>query len=178
MGTCAKEAALRDIIEPGSAQGFGYVVEGRDAKMKPGIVGRAPGDVVRFCVDVRRLAPRAEFVVILGHLISYEHMGVALVSCLGACVCTPVEVDAHVPGGKFSVFKAKTINARRADLSAASPAAGPCGCKVEVRILPRDPGSGEHKFKVLSLMTATHEGSLRYGHQAGFNNRPTEARFH
>ena len=35
------------------------------------------------------------------------------------------------------------------------------------------------KFKVarLSVMTATKEGSLRYGHQAGFNNRPTEARF-
>ena len=53
---------------------------------------------------------------------------------------------------------------------------GPCGCKIEVRILPRT-GSGEYKFKVLSLMTAGREGSLRYGHQAGFNNRPTEARF-
>ena len=108
-------------------------------------------------------------------------MGVALVSCVGGCACTPVEVDAHVPGGKFSVFKAKTITARRADdaqsAGGAPSAADRCGCKIEVRILPRDPGSGEHKFKVLSLMTANREGSLRYGHQAGFNNRPTEARF-
>ena len=37
-------------------------------------------------------------------------------------------------------------------------------------------GSGEHKFKVLTLMTASKEGSLRYGHQAGFNNRPMNAR--
>ena len=51
-----------------------------------------------------------------------------------------------------------------------------CGCKIEVSILPRT-GSGEYKFKVLSLMTAAREGSLRYGHQAGFNNRPMEARF-
>ncbi len=31
--------------------------------------------------------------------------------------------------------------------------------------------------QVLTLMTANKEGSLRYGHQAGFNNRPMEARF-
>jgi len=46
----------------------------------------------------------------------------------------------------------------------------------QVRILEKTM-SGEHKFKVLSLMTALKDRSLRYGHQAGFNNRPTEARF-
>ena len=112
----------------------------------------------------------------LAHLVylqSYEHMGVARVSCVDGCACESTEVDAHVPGGKFSVFKAKTFHATRRALPPS--AAAQCGCKVEVTILPRS-GSGEHKFKILSLMTATAEGSLRYGHQAGFNVRPMDGR--
>jgi len=81
-----------------------------------------------------------------------------------------------VPGGHFSVFKARTVavhanlTARRGEGLAAN-----CSCVVQLTILPQS-GSGEHKFKVLSLMTAAAEGSLRYGHQTGFNVRPTEAR--
>ena len=171
-----------------------------------GIIGHAAGDEARLCVDASRLAPGQQFVVILGHLISYEHMGVALVGCADECACARAEVDAHVPGGQFSVFKAKTFKAWKTNgaarpsadatagtnVSSYAPALGrearsklvkvggrpaKCGCKVELSIQSRS-GSGEHKFKVLSLMTAAREGSLRYGHQAGFNNRPTEARFH
>ena len=40
----------------------------------------------------------------------------------------------------------------------------------------KETGSGEHKFKVLSLMTAVKEAGLRYGHQTGFNVRPMGAR--
>ena len=303
VGACYKDQQLAERIH--SAKGFKYLVEGVDAKMKPGIIGMHSGDSVQFCIDVSRLqgdaplsnlpfprmrpcprrhpdgaasriciwaypwmrpldacsrpccsrpcivvllrmVPHAHahtrasptcchypptlpshttlplttfplashttlphhpptlpshslptrlplatltvgggFVFILGHLISYEHMGVARVSCVDECECESIEVDAHVPGGKFSVFKAKTFQAKKRALppsTAADPlkrlqgAASGCGCKVEITILPKS-GSGEHKFKILSLMTANKEGSLRYGHQAGFNNRPMEARF-
>jgi hypothetical protein len=183
IGACYKDRALQARIS--RAKGFQYTLEGQtDAKMKPGIVGRAPGDYAQFCIDISGLARGDSFVFIVGHLISYEHMGVARIACLGECECPSVEVDAHVEGGRFSVFKAKTFHAKRtASLTSIQQQAlsvnttdRRCGCKVEVTILPRT-GSGEHKFKVLSLMTATREGSLRYGHQAGFNNRPTEARF-
>ena len=177
VGACFKDHELEKRIH--KASGFKYVVEGVDAKMKPGIVGYKAGDSVQFCVDVDRLDPGASFVFILGHLISYEHMGAAQVSCIDACGCESQEVDAHVPGGKFSVFKARTFHAKKQPLGSGGGGGstrGPCGCKVEVTILPKS-GSGEYKFKVLSLMTASKEGSLRYGHQAGFNNRPTEARF-
>ena len=50
-----------------------------------------------------------------------------------------------------------------------------CSCLLQLTILEKS-GSGEHKFKVLSLMVADQEGSLRYGHQTGFNVRPMEAR--
>ena len=135
IGTCVKDAALRDHIAPG-AVGFRYLVEGHDAKMKPGIVGTRPGDTVRFCLDVSRLQRGGAFVLILGHLISYEHMGKATISCHDDCECEPVDVDAHVPGGKFSVFKAKTISAARRAAPPVgwsdSPAtASRCGCNVQ-----------------------------------------------
>jgi len=179
VGACFKDRELEKRVH--AASGFAYVVEGVDAKMKPGIVGNKPGDWVQFCIDSSRMEPAAPFVFILGHLISYEHMGAARVACLGECACAEQQVDAHVPGGRFSVFKAKTFTAHKRALNVSSAAAvggGPtsnCGCKVEVTILAKS-GSGEHKFKVLSLMSAAKEGSLRYGHQAGFNNRPMEAR--
>ena len=50
-----------------------------------------------------------------------------------------------------------------------------CSCVLQLTILERS-GSGEHKFKVLSLMTAVKEAGLRYGHQTGFNVRPMGAR--
>ena len=180
VGECLKEKALEARIH--KASGFKYLVEGTDQKMKPGVIGHQAGDYVEFCIDVSRLSTGAPFVFILGHLISYEHMGTANVSCVDECACSMVEIDAHVPGGRFSVFKAKTVHAKRVAPAAApavataSSAQQPCGCKVRVTILEKT-GSGERKFKVLSLMTATKEGSLRYGHQAGFNNRPIEARF-
>jgi len=182
VSTCVKGEGIMSLVL--SARGFAYKVEGQDAKMEPGLVGTAPGDEAQLCIDVSRLPDKQTFVVILGHLISYEHMGVAAVQCLGACECGATEVDAHVPGGQFSVFKAKSITVRSLHLSpralaAALPvtAAGRagCGCVLQLTILKRT-GSGEHKFKVLSLMTAAREGSLRYGHQTGFNVRPMKAR--
>lgn len=83
-----------------------------------------------------------------------------------------------MPGGRFSVFKARTINVKAAHSPRAKPLHGTrstCSCVLQLTILEKT-GSGEHKFKVLSLMTAAAEGSLRYGHQTGFNVRPTEAR--
>jgi hypothetical protein len=103
--------------------------------------------VARFCLDVSRL-PRGEpFVLILGHLISYEHMGIARVTCVDDCACEPVEIDGHVPGGRFSVFKAMMITAtRRAERTgsathSAVTSAADCGCTVEVRIRIRQPSS-------------------------------------
>ena len=147
VGTCLKDEQLRDRLQLSTSVGFAYTIEGTDAKMKPGIVGRKPGDVARFCLDVSRL-PRGEpFVLILGHLISYEHMGIARVTCVDDCACEPVEIDGHVPGGRFSVFKAMMITAtRRAERTgsathSAVTSAADCGCTVEVRIRMRQPSS-------------------------------------
>ena len=152
-------------------------VEGSDAKTKPGLIGSAPGNRVGLCLDVSRLQPAQPFVVILGHLISYEHMGMVRVQCAGDCDCAAETVDAHVEGGKFSVFKAKTFSVKRAAAPRSSPSQRKdCGCVLQLEILATS-GSKEHKFKVLSLMTSSsQDGGLRYGHQTGFNVRPMGAR--
>lgn len=51
VGTCLKDEQLRDRLQLSTSVGFAYTIEGTDAKMKPGIVGRKPGDVARFCLD-------------------------------------------------------------------------------------------------------------------------------
>lgn len=174
VGMCVKDRELmRHVIQ---ASGFRFKIEGVDAKMKPGLVGERAGDKVQLCLDVSRLEPGDNFVVILGHLISYEHMGTASLHCLGDCSCSPSFIDAHVPGGKFSVFKAKTFPVTRTNKSATiTLARANCSCVLELIIIEHS-SSGEFKFKILSLMTASQEGSLRYGHQTGFNVRPMEAR--
>uniref|UniRef100_A0A7S0IPL4 SGNH hydrolase-type esterase domain-containing protein n=1 Tax=Calcidiscus leptoporus TaxID=127549 RepID=A0A7S0IPL4_9EUKA len=176
VGMCIKEEGLKSLMA--DARGFEYRVEGSDAKMKPGLIGMHPGDHVLLCVDVSRAPRGGDFVVILGHLISYEHMGIASIECVGDCECKSTQVDAHVQGGKFSVFKARTIHmmrpAKAAEQRLASQKPG-CGCALRLSIL-KETSSGEHKFKVLSLMSAVHEGSIRYGHQTGFNVRPMGAR--
>jgi hypothetical protein len=49
-------------------------------------------------------------------------------------------------------------------------------CVLQLEILEKT-GSGEHKFKVISVMTsASQDGGLRYGYQTGFNVRPMSAR--
>ncbi len=174
VGTCVKGEEIQGLVA--EARGFAYRVEGSDAKLKPGLIGTTPGDTASLCLDVARLQPGQSFVAILGHLISYEHMGMVSVQCAGDCDCKAETVDAHVPGGKFSVFKARTLAVRRAEQPRPSPSKRKdCGCVLKLEIL-KETGSGEHKFKVLSLMTAVKEAGLRYGHQTGFNVRPMGAR--
>uniref|UniRef100_A0A7S3S018 SGNH hydrolase-type esterase domain-containing protein n=2 Tax=Emiliania huxleyi TaxID=2903 RepID=A0A7S3S018_EMIHU len=174
VGLCLKGDELTRAMLNSST--FAYRVEGTDAKMKPGIIGTAPGEHAEFCIDVDRLGRGERFTVLLGHLVSYEHMGIARVTCEGECSCPAEEVDAFVKGGQFSVFKAKVLELARARAPAAKPPprAG-CGCQLRLEILPKS-GSGEFKFKVLSLMTASKPGQLKFGHQAGFNVRPEEPR--
>jgi len=176
VGLCLKGDELTRAMLNTST--FRFKVEGTDAKMKPGIIGTQPGEHAEFCLDVARLEPGEGFAALLGHLVSYEHMGRARVTCWGECSCLPTDIDAYVKGGKFSVFKAHVLDLKRVAQPRGSPSPPRkegCGCVLRTQILAQS-GSGEYKFKVLSLMTAAKRGELKWGHQAGFNVRPTEAR--
>ena len=112
VGMCAKAYELQ---VPGLGQGLVYGVEGADAKMKPGVIGKAAGDEARF-VDTSRSRSRSLSSSSAPDL--YEHMGQVFVQCEGECG-EEGPIDAHVEGGKFSVFKARTLNLRKV-----KPAAG------------------------------------------------------
>ena len=95
----------------------------------------------------------------LGVLCSYAHMGRAAVSCQGACVCAALEVDAHLDASQQRV---SVLHLERVPLELEPRSTGPC--ILSVRVLPGT-SSGEHKFKVLSLMM---QGVTRGAADAGF----------
>ena len=134
VGTCVKGEQIAQLVaDSPPARGFAYKVEGSDAKTKPGLIGTKPGDRAGLCLDVSRLQPAQPFVVFLGHLISYEHMGAVSVKCLGDCDCKDETVDAHIEGGKFSVFKARQLDVKRAATPRSSPSKrADCGCVLQV----------------------------------------------
>ena len=138
--------------------GWRYVHEKRD---KPGFVSRVPGATLSLSIPSHgppHLGPR--FVHVL-YLQSFEHMGVALFSCAGACACDEIVVDAHnaqrvagnAPVSLETVAPAIEIRYEGRPRSRAV-------CQLRVRVLPNTT-SGEHKFKVTALIvTSRPEDSL------------------
>ena len=77
----------------------------------------------------------------LEHLTSYERMGVAELRCTAGCTCTPQRIDAH-RRVRQSVFTMHSFAIERAHDDS---------CTMEIRLL-QETSSGEHKFKVRSLL--------------------------
>jgi hypothetical protein len=81
----------------------------------------------------------------LRHLSSYRGMGVVRAACVGACSCTPAEIDAHT-AVRASLLVQATIPDVRLDESAIR--AGRV-CALSLELLPRtsDPEGG-HRWKL------------------------------
>ena len=96
------------------------------------------------------LSGTAELATIgLVHLVSYEHMGAAVVRCIGGCSCDDQVIDAHLRdasnGGRASIFQ-------RFDFQATITTF----CSLEVRVLNWT-SSGEHKFKIVRVIAVTRK---------------------
>ena len=80
-----------EVIEGKSnswSQGFQWVNEGKSDSPKWGFVARQPGDALEVDVPLEGAALRDNTLTIgLGFLLSYNHMGVALVECVTGCEC-------------------------------------------------------------------------------------------
>lgn len=73
---------------------------------------------------------------------SYEHMGVAEISCFSGCECKGVpSVDGHDASSRVSVTKLLEF-----------PATQSRDCILRVVVLPQT-SSGQNKFKVIQLAT-------------------------
>jgi hypothetical protein len=137
-------------------------------KMPAFLAGDAASDA-----NVPSGRPRSQVAarVKLLYLVSYEHMGVALVSCADGCTCQPKEVDAHRRGfgRNVSVFLEAPIDVAFERPTAASSEAHAnelwqaptrmlnARCVLTLRILPRT-SSGEHRWS-LSRVTVSRIGT-------------------
>ncbi|KAG8468672.1 hypothetical protein KFE25_013755 [Diacronema lutheri] len=92
--------------------------------------------------------------VALRFLTSYERMGVARVSCVGACACAPVEIDAYrAPHGsranRFSLLAHKLLPDVRVDEPALERGDV---CALRLRVLPRTSSpDGGHRWKLVQV---------------------------
>ena len=83
----------------------------------------------------------------LTYLTSYEHMGVAQLSCSDGCSCERSSFDAHRP----KVNRSLHLTSPAVALNISSSYNSSCtNCSLRLRVLSRSQ-SGEHKFKLVAL---------------------------
>ena len=158
---CARGDQLSSYFVPTASSGFNLTDEGR-GKGKLGYLAYGVGKAISFCLPWPSAdsmggaggAPvrKPPSVMWVGFLRSYEHMGRARVSCSGACTCAPDVIDGHDIKDGVSVTDVRRIALRpsRRGGAALAPSAAPC-CSVRLEIASSS-SSGEHKFKVMSLL--------------------------
>lgn len=97
----------------------------------------------------------------LGFLRSWQHMGRARLHCEGQCACDAITIDAHNGAFRNSVTAVQravlALQARASEPDAhhigGGDSGGMCACEV-VLVVRGESSSGEHKFKVLSVLLA------------------------
>ncbi|GLI65991.1 hypothetical protein VaNZ11_009684 [Volvox africanus] len=151
------------------SEGFDYINEGTAIKPKPGFVSTQPGSRLQLRVDTDRSAvgspPDGMVHVYLHHLRSYEHMGIAAISCISGCSCPAVEVNAHITEKVSQLYMARLVISQSKD------------CIVEVKV-SSSTSSGEHKFKVSGLVVAERAGVGDVMERLGGDNQPFGLRQH
>jgi hypothetical protein len=146
---CARGEQLSRYVEASELGGFNLTDEGR-GKGKLGYLADGVGKSLSLCLPwpmegASTIPPQ---VLWLGFLRSYEHMGRARLHCDGQCSCTPDVIDAHDIKDGVSVTDVRRLPLRPAR-RAADKADG-C-CRVHLHI-SAGTSSGEHKFKLMSLL--------------------------
>jgi len=141
VGRSNPTCSVSRVSLPQSGQGFEWTNVGRGTKW--GFVGSQPGASLNVSVPV------AEYNSILtlgfGFLISYQHMGVAMLQCLEGCSCPPKEYSFHHPN-TVSITSWRTLEVNLAEGSEV--------CKIQVTIANKTKSSpAEHKVKLSSVMT-------------------------
>ncbi|GAX73283.1 hypothetical protein CEUSTIGMA_g737.t1 [Chlamydomonas eustigma] len=133
--------------------GFQYSehqVHGDTKKRKPGWVANTSGSKLIFRVDSSFQAitnatssnttdTTARVSLLMLH--SYEHMGMARLSCLSGCTCVPLDVDFHETQQRTSLLKSHTLEVTQHDQ-----------CVVEIHVLSKTT-SGEFKVKLAQAVS-------------------------
>ena len=102
-----------------------------------------------------------QVVLWLGFLRSWEHMGRAQLRCEGGCECEVVMIDAHNSAFRNSVTAVQravlTLHVNKSlalfESSERKQQGDACGCVMRLTV-QSETSSGEHKFKLLSVLLA------------------------
>lgn len=167
------------------ASGWHYTTEYNSQGLpKPGFIAHAPGSTLDLChrPELRPdqlAAPgpiKVQVAWSLGYLMSYEHMGKMRGECVhseSSCTCGAREFNGHwrlpISQPHISRLKLQIRYARRTATSSFVPerslhlsdesAVASCPCKIRLTLL-NDTDSGEHKFKLVSLMSGFYTGTI------------------
>lgn len=119
-----------------------FHTHGEHKKFKPGWVAEAPGSEIQIEVDSSFPGSPYSYLVLL-YLTSYEHHGVARLSCVSGCTCSEVDVDAHRDVEKISVIQLLKHNV------SSSPS-----CVFSLKTLPKSSSTG-HRWKLVQVAVST-----------------------
>lgn len=135
------------------SDGWVFVTE-EHGKKKHGWISSTPGSVLKMAVDVQNNVPHVRQTIGLSYLKSYEHMGIAVLSCLEGCVCSDLILDGHENIHQQSVPTMMEFEPKWPSAQLASNVTLMRLCVFQVSVLNRT-SSGEHKFKVINLVVKT-----------------------
>lgn len=136
---CYKEDDFKDMVL--DSKDWEWVNEGRHGDNKVGFISTTPNTSLVFQVPPKE-CPGGQAWIGIGHLKSYEHMGMAALRCSSGCSCNDTVMDSHY-GQPFSMlfwyYAPLTLESDH--------------CVVELQNLP-ETSSGEHKVKVSSFFVS------------------------
>lgn len=139
---CNRGGALQDMVL------YNYGWKWIDGK-KPGF--QTDDILTSLSLSIQLDSPSADRISV-GYLSSYENMGVARVSCLGACQCDEFDIDASSTSHASQEHIAM-IPFRHADNSK--------GCMLKVDNMNLTTASNKgHRFKVSSVVVAEREAAV------------------
>ena len=141
---CIEARALPRAVHPTCADDcqWGFVdselIHG-ERVMKPGLMASVPFSRVMIRVNTFfHMMPRADVILSIMYLRSYEHMGRVRVGCERGCTCAPLDIDAH-DEERVSVSQLAELKVTQHR-----------ECILSLTVLP-DTSSGSNKWKLLGL---------------------------
>ena len=135
---CLQFEALKTIIA--NSSGFVFIEEG--AKKKKGFVAHQPGSSILFHLNTVRDQSGGQVLVQIGHLKSYEGMGMAEARCISGCTCEPKVIDGLQSRRVSQTYLAGISVSQAAD------------CFLRLNVLNKTSSTTGNKFKVTGLMVS------------------------
>ena len=151
---CLVEGKFQQVVE--ETVGFNWTDEGRG---KWGYVAMEPDSQlsVKFDSSMPGLTADPLIGLRVAYLMSYEHAGCAVISCVQGCECKPALLNTHNPAEKLSLMKM-----HRMEITQSSE----CRMKIEVTKESTSMNSTHpHKVKILGLMVSEDSPSIAKRHE-------------